>query len=231
MQIREKSNDIFNLMSSSRHFEDSKLSKFVINQIYPKMKTISKVIFFILLIQNSFAQIAEKPEDISPILIGEKIPQATLYNSKNEAFQLNSIIDKPTVLIFYRGGWCPYCNVHLSELVKIEPDIIKMGYQIIAISPDDFQNLDGTSEKIKMNYRLFSDKNADFIKAIGIGFKAPESAKSYISKTTKGLTTEVLPVPTVLIVDKNGEVLMEYISPNIKKRISGKMLLSVLQSI
>jgi peroxiredoxin len=179
----------------------------------------------------SLAQVAEKPEDISPILIGETLPSATLYNAKNEAKTIAQIVDKPTVLIFYRGSWCPYCNIHLSELVKIESEILKMGYQIVAISPDDFQNLDGTIDKNKMNYQLYSDKNATFIKALGIAFKPSEKSKSYIAQNTKGVPTEVLPVPTVLVVDAKGEVLVEYIRPNITKRISGKLLLSMLQGL
>lgn len=189
------------------------------------------LMFLFLGVFSSWAQVAEKAEDISPMLIGETLPNATLYNAKNEAMSLSSIINKPTVLVFFRGNWCPYCNIHLSELVKIEADILKMGYQIVAVSPDDFQNIDDTQEKIKMNYQLYSDKNADFIKALGIGFKVPETSKAYISKKTKGNTTEVLPVPTVLILNEKREILMEYISPNFKKRVSSKMLLSVLEGL
>jgi peroxiredoxin len=195
------------------------------------MKTIFSVIILFFSVLSANAQVAEKPEDIAPILIGEKLPQAKLYNSKNEAFESSAIFDKPTVLVFYRGGWCPYCNTHLAELAKTEAEILKMGYQIVAVSPDDFQNLDDTFGKINMNYRLFSDKNGDFIKALGIAFKAPEKSKAYIAQKTKGAVTEILPVPTVLIIDKSGEVLMEYINPNITKRVSGKLLLAVLQNI
>ena len=86
-------------------------------------------------------------EDISPILIGETLPNANFQNVEGETVQLKAILEeKPTILIFYRGGWCPYCNVQLSGLVEIEEDIIELGYQILAISPDDYKNLQSTIE-------------------------------------------------------------------------------------
>lgn len=80
-----------------------------------------------------------KAEDISPLLIGETLPNLPVYSMDNVATNLGDILSKPTVLVFYRGSWCPYCNVPLSELAKIEADVLKLGYQIVAISPDDFQ--------------------------------------------------------------------------------------------
>ena len=56
-------------------------------------------------------------EDISPILIGETLPNAYFQNAEGKSVQLKAVLEeKPTVLVFYRGGWCPYCNVQLSYL-------------------------------------------------------------------------------------------------------------------
>ena len=86
-------------------------------------------------------------EDISPILIGETLPNGNFQNVEGEYIQLRAILEeKPTILVFYRGGWCPYCNVQLSGLVEIEEDILELGYQIVAISPDDYKNLQSTIE-------------------------------------------------------------------------------------
>jgi peroxiredoxin len=195
------------------------------------MKLFINIFLFFVSILITEAQVPEKAEDVSPILIGEKLPQAKLYNAKNEAIETTTIFNKPTVLVFYRGGWCPYCNVHLAELAKTEAEILKLGYQIVAVSPDDFQNREETLSGIKMNYQVFSDKNGDFIKSLGLAYKAPEKSKAYIAQKTKGTVTEILPVPTLLVVNATGEVLMEYINPNITKRVSGKLLLAILQNI
>ena len=172
-------------------------------------------------------------EDISPILIGETLPNANFQNSEGNYVQLKALLEeKPTVLVFYRGGWCPYCNVQLSGLVEIEEDVLKLGYQIVAISPDDYKNLQSTIENNSTKYKLLSDPNGKFIKEIGIAFKTSSSLKEYItSKSQKGETSSVMPAPTVMIVDKKGVIKFEYINPNYKERISGEMLLSVLKTI
>ena len=180
--------------------------------------------------QQSIPLIAE---DISPILIGEKLPNANFQNAEGKSVQLRTLLEeKPTVLVFYRGGWCPYCNVQLSGLVEIEQDILELGYQILAISPDDFENLQSTIENNSTKYKLLSDPNGEFIQEIGIAFKTSSSLKEYIiSKGQKGETSSVMPVPTVIIVDKKGVIKFEYINPNYKERISGDMLLSVLKTL
>lgn len=172
-------------------------------------------------------------EDISPILIGETLPNASLENLEGKYVQLKALLEeKPTVLVFYRGGWCPYCNVQLSGLVEIEKDIIELGYQILAISPDDYKNLESTIEMNNTKYVLLSNPNGEFIQEIGIAFKTSSSLKEYITgKGQKGETSSVMPVPNLMIVDKKGVIKFEYINPNYKERISAEMLLSVLKTI
>ena len=179
------------------------------------------------------AQVPENAEDICPLLIGESIPKATLQDSEGKQVELSKLLgNKPTVLVFYRGGWCPYCSVQLSGLVKIEKEILDLGYQMIAISPDDYRNLQTTESKESINYTLLSDPDAKFIQQMGIGFKTPLMLKGFIAtKGQKGETSEIMPVPSVMIVNEKGKILFEYLNPNYKERISGEMLLAVLKTI
>lgn len=182
--------------------------------------------------QNSTA-IPEKAEYISPLLIGETLPKITLQDADGKVIELSSILkSKPTVLVFYRGGWCPYCNMQLSGLVKIEKEILDLGYQIVAISPEDYQNIKNTEEKDSIKYSLYSDIDGKFIQNIGIAFQTPTMMKGYIAtKGQKGKTSDLIPVPTVMVVDKKGKILFEYINPNYKERISSEMLLAVLKTL
>ena len=177
------------------------------------------------------AQVPVSAEDICPLLIGETIPKAILQDSQGKQVELGKLLsNKPTVLVFYRGGWCPYCNVQLSGLVKIEKEILHLGYQIIAISPDEYQNLQNTESKDSINYTILSDPEAKFIQRVGIGFKTPVMLKGFIAtKGQKGKASEIMPVPTVMIVDERSKILFEYINPNYKERISGELLLAVLK--
>jgi peroxiredoxin len=189
-------------------------------------------LIIVIFTKATSAQIPSKPEDISPILIGETLPTGTLLTPDGKTVNVQDIITKPTVMIFYRGGWCPYCNTQRGKMAKIESEIIALGYDIIAISPDDYMNLQSTTERNKdVKYSLNADKNGSYIRSLGIAFTMNQKTTDYIKTTNKGIISEVLPVPTVLIVSKEKIVEMEYINPNITKRLSGKMLLAVLKSL
>lgn len=197
------------------------------------MKNIVLSILGLFSVFNLNAQVPKKAKDINPLLIGEKIPTAKLQDVEGKIIDFNHFIaQKPSVVVFYRGGWCPYCNLQLSGLASIEKQILDLGYQIIAISPDDYQNLKHTEEQSKLHYTLLSDKNGAFIQEIGIAFETSLMIKGYIAtKGQKGAVSDVIPVPTVMVLDTNGSILFEYINPNYKQRISGEMLLAVLRTI
>lgn len=188
---------------------------------------------FIMSVTLLNAQTPNKAEDVSPLLIGESIPNEILKTVDGKDVSTKSILKKkPTVLIFYRGGWCPYCNLQLSGIVSIEQQIIDLGYQIVAISPDHYSNLKDTGAKNKLNYTLLSDPNGNLIKKTGIAFGTPLIIKGYaVAKGQKGAVSSVMPVPTVMVINKEQEILFEYINPNYKKRIESKMLLAVLKSL
>lgn len=181
---------------------------------------------------NLKAQVPMNAEDISPLLIGEQFPEANLLNIEGENVLLQDILkEKPTVLVFYRGGWCPYCNNQLSSLAEAEKEIIDLGYQIIAISPDHLESLKPTVEDDKLNYNIYSDSGAALIQAIGIGFETPEKAKGYIFKKTNKEATDILPVPAVFILDTKGKILFEYINPDYSTRLSSELLLASLKAL
>jgi peroxiredoxin len=190
--------------------------------------------FLLLFITNlSIAQVASSPEEISPLLIGEKLPELEIVSADNSQVELKSIFDKkPTVLLFYRGGWCPYCNTHLSDIQEAESEILDLGYQIVGISPDSPNNIKTTEEDKDIKYQLYSDSDGDLIKAMGIAYKAPEKYNNFLVTKSDGLNKEtLLPVPSVFIVDTNGKIVFEYINPDYKTRMSGKLLLSVLKNL
>jgi peroxiredoxin len=181
---------------------------------------------------SATAQIAEKAEDISPLLIGEFIPEAVLKAPDASSRKVLAIIaEKPTVLLFYRGGWCPFCNAHLSEIQSIQSEVIKLGYQIVAISPDSPENLSATDDKDKLDYSLYSDGDGKFIQSLGIAFKAPEKFAGMLSKSSGGLNEGFLPVPSVFVVDTSGKIQFEFINPDYRTRLSAGLLLAVLKEL
>jgi peroxiredoxin len=177
--------------------------------------------------------IPEKPEDISPLLIGENIPEINLSDATGKNFDLNSAIARqPTILIFYRGGWCPYCNKQLSGIQEIEPELKKMGYQIIAISTDSPDNLKASTAKNKMEYTLLSDADLNVSKQFGLAYKAPAAYDKLLPTSSGGKNLDkLLPVPSVFFISKKGNIRFEYINVDFKQRISSDLLKSVAQTI
>jgi peroxiredoxin len=144
---------------------------------------------------------------------------------------MNLVSKKNTVLVFYRGGWCPFCSAHLSELGNVKDAINNMGYQIIAIAPDSPKKLAETTEKGDLSYKVYSDASGELIQAMGIAFKAPDRYDQRLAFFSNDLNPGLLPVPSVFVIDTEGTILFEYISPNYRNRMGGKLLLSVLETL
>ncbi|MGS0747737.1 peroxiredoxin-like family protein [Halpernia sp. GG3] len=180
----------------------------------------------------SQAQIYPTADAVKPILIGQKFSDATLQDVNGKDVNLQALISKkPSVVVFYRGGWCPYCNAQLSGLAKIEKEITDLGYQIIAISPENFQNIPDVAKKDKVAYTLLSDDGGKLIQKTGIAFKMPDNYQTMLAGKVKGGLTPLLPVASVFLLNKSGEIIFEYINPDYKYRLSSEMLLAVLKTI
>jgi peroxiredoxin len=167
-----------------------------------------------------------KPTDISPLLTGESIPMLILPDVNGKAFHLNEKIkERPAILIFYRGGWCPFCNKQLAGIQGIEADLRKLGYQIIAISTDSPHNLAKTLNKQQLAYTLLSDSDLAAAKQFGIAYKGPKNYEQVLIEGSEGRNVDkLLPVPSVFILDTKGVIQFEYINPDFTQRISPALL-------
>lgn len=191
-----------------------------------------KLIYSLIALTNfAFSQTADKPENIAPLLIGETIPSIELVSNSGKTESTDAFLNKKSVIIVYRGGWCPYCNKQLAEMQTIEKDILALGYQIIAISPDAPSFLKETTAKEKLNYQLFSDSEGKFSKTIGIAFSTPEKYAKMLGKYSEEKNTNWLPVPTVYVVNDKKQIQFMYINPDYATRLKANTLLAVLKTL
>jgi peroxiredoxin len=179
--------------------------------------------------------IAATADDIKPVLIGAKVPPLTLRTSDGEPFDLNgALAEKPTVLVFYRGGWCMYCNVHFGRLKEVERAVLDAGWQIIAISPDRPEKLRETVQKHEPVHTLVSDSDMAAAKAFGIAFRLDEATlKKYAEygidlEDASGRPHHQLPVPAVFLVDADGIITFQYVNPDYKVRLQPAVLLAAV---
>ncbi|MEN5055779.1 peroxiredoxin-like family protein [Sphingobacterium kitahiroshimense] len=183
-------------------------------------------------VRSSFT-VPQKPEDINPLRKGRKIPTANLVTSSGELFNVSkAVAEKPTILIVYRGGWCPYCTKQLSGLQNALPELEKLGYQLIAVSTDAPDELMKSVAKEKLNYTLLSDADLSLSKQLGIAYKAPKAYWEMLTKTSDGKNVEMLlPVPSVFILDTTGTIQFEYINPDFRERLNTTLLKAAAASI
>lgn len=172
-------------------------------------------------------------ESTKPLAPGKAVPAASLRDTDDNTIKLQTVIaDKPSVLIFYRGGWCPYCNKHLMALVDIIDELKASGFQILAISPDQPAKLKQTPNRDKLNYTLLSDSEMHAAKAFGIAFEVPaELVTKYKSEYqidlegASGQTHHLLPHPAVFIVDAKGVIRFAHVNPDYKQRLDPSAIL------
>lgn len=170
--------------------------------------------------------------------VGDSIPDVKLRTEEDKEVSLRALVsEKPTVLIFYRGGWCPYCNRHLQSLVGIEDDLNKIGVQLLAISMDQPSKLKETPDREKLRYRLLSDSDALAAKAFGIAFTVEDAlVKKYKNdykidlEAASGRTHHILPHPAVFVATKNGVIRFAHFNPDYKVRLEPAKILEAAQA-
>ncbi|MGZ9899089.1 peroxiredoxin-like family protein [Shewanella gaetbuli] len=186
--------------------------------------------------------IAIDENNISPLLNGHQIPDVTLKTVKGDAVNLQELVAKQkTILFFYRGGWCPFCNVQMGQLQAIEPKLIEMGYQLVGISPDSPDKLAASMTKNELNYLLLSDEHMQAGQAFGLAFYTSEKVTSMyqaklgvsntLFKMPSGEERLVLPVPAIYISDTDGLIQFMYANPNYKVRPAPELIISAAQLV
>ena len=175
--------------------------------------------------------VADAPGNIHPLLVGTTVPDLELATLEGETVRLMEIVrQRPTVLIFYRGGWCPFCSRQLNQLQRLEPMLKEAGYQIIAISPDRASMLRKTLNKRDLTYTLLSDSTMMGARRFGLAWKmADKQVASYKRKmmdivAASGQEHHLLPVPGVFILDRKGMIHFQYVNPNHRVRLSAEVL-------
>lgn len=173
------------------------------------------------------------PAFAEPLKKGDAIPDVSAQTVDDKAVHLKTLVaGNPTVLIFYRGGWCPYCNKHLSGLVDIQEDLKAAGVQMVAISIDQPSKLKETPQYEEFSYTLLSDADAEVAEAFGLAFTVPDALVAKYKteygidlEAASGQTHHKLPHPAVYVVGRDGIIRFVYVNEDYKVRLEpGKVL-------
>jgi peroxiredoxin len=171
--------------------------------------------------------------------MGQKAILFELPNQEGETVSLDSLlINDPVVLTFYRGDWCPYCNLQLRALQARLDEMQAMGASLVAISPQVPDESLTKSEISQMNFTVLSDQNASVASQYGVAWEVPEFLLSHmrvdrnldLAKINNG-NTHVLPIPATFILDKNGTIVWTYVNVDYRTRSEPQEIIEQLQKL
>lgn len=171
------------------------------------------------------------------IKVGEKLPEQLLISATNEKENLSDIIDSPTIITFYRGTWCPYCNLVLKAYQDILPQIKNKGGNLIVISPELPDSSLSFKEKMQLEFGVYSDINNDFARKLGLVFKVEEHIHTLQKELGmdiekfNGSSSLELPFPATIVVDKNAVVSYVFVDENYTNRAEPIEVLKELEKL
>ena len=183
------------------------------------------------------AAIPDDPTKVIPVAVGAKAPSFTAWEVDGRSFQFDpTALKSPVMVIFYRGGWCPYCNTHLRDLHSVEPKIIAMGYQVLFLSTDRPELLYSSLKvKEKVNYHILSDSSMAAARAFGVAYRLDDAALMKMKSfgvdldATQGTSNHELPVPSVFIVDRSGIVRFRHFEADFRMRLDAASVLAAAE--
>lgn len=158
---------------------------------------------------------------------GDRMPAtAKLRDAHGRPFDLAGLVKtKPVIVTFYRGGWCPYCNLELRAYQAMLADIHAAGAELVAVSPERPDHSLTTAEKNDLAFAVLSDIGGELASALGIRFMLSDAVRPFYEKAGHALPehngdgTWALPMPATFVVAKGGLIAAAFIEPDYRKRL------------
>jgi peroxiredoxin len=173
------------------------------------------------------------------ISVGDTLAPFALPDATGQIRTLEELTaEGPAVIVFYRGGWCPYCNLTLRTYQRdLLPELAAHSARLVAISPETPDASLSTQEKAELAYTVLSDTAVELASSLGITFQPSEdglTAQRELGvdiRTTRADNDTLLPMPTVLIVDRDHVVRFADIHPDYTGRTEVSDIVAALQTL
>jgi peroxiredoxin len=190
------------------------------------------------LLQRSIQRIVESGLVESAVGVGEQFPTFSLPNPAGTAVGSEELLEQGHMVVcFYRGGWCPYCNLELRAYQELLGEIHELGANVIAISPQMPDESLMTAAKANLSFEVLSDMGNSLASHLGLVFEltAPvvELYRSvgYDLDRINGNSSWVLPVPATYVVRKDGIIVDAYVQPDYSIRKEPSEVIEILKQL
>ncbi|KAK9364404.1 thioredoxin-like protein [Lipomyces kononenkoae] len=172
------------------------------------------------------------------IQVGETLPEFRLSDATGiERSSAELLANGPLLITFYRGEWCPFCNIALVGFQKIIDEIKSKGITFVAISPELPNESLSIAEKHDLKFPVLSDAGNKYAKQLGILFQQPDSLRPIFDKfghrlaERNGDDSFIVPVPATILIDEKGVVRNTFIDPDYTKRVEPATVLEWINGL
>lgn len=171
------------------------------------------------------------------IQAGQKAPEFTLNDANGDAVSLFTLLkDGPVILTWYRGGWCPYCNITLHSLQENLPEFKKRNATLVALTPELPDNSLDTKEKNNLEFEVLSDVNSEVGKRYGIIYKLTEEVAEYYKKgfnleKYNGEDSYTLPLAATYVINTDGVVTYAFLDADYRNRAEPASIIEALDKL
>ena len=185
--------------------------------------------------ENGIAEITEIQQ--SALKVGDIAPDFELKNALNKPIKLSLLLQSgPVILSWYRGGWCPYCNIQLRYLQNYLPQFQAAGATLVALSPELPDKSLSTAEKNELTFEVLTDYNNEVAHQFNIAFTLNEELIDIYNDFHKlenynGVSTNELPVPATYVIGTDGVIKYAFVDVDYRKRAEPAEILEVLKNL
>lgn len=169
--------------------------------------------------------------------VGDPAPLFMLPDPLGEHTKLSTLLeDGPVVIVWYRGGWCPYCNLTLAAYQERLDEIGSLGATLVAISPELPDNALNTKEKSSLEFEVLTDANNSVAKQYGVVFElTPEVHAIYNDRfdfdNWNGQSSGELPLAATYVIDRAGVIRWSFLSADYRDRADPEDVIGALKAL
>lgn len=166
--------------------------------------------------------------------IGERAPDFTLKNALGKAVTLSAEINRgPVILTWYRGGWCPYCNLALAYMQRFLTQFREVGAELIAVTPEKPDETLTTKEKHDLQFEVLTDEDNQIAKLYGGVHQLNKEVKDFYKD--RGVLDHYVndihefPVPATYIISPQGTVIYAFVESDYRQRAEPAFIVGVIK--
>jgi len=169
---------------------------------------------------------------------GDDAPAFKLENSHGEAVAMHDLLQQGILVInFYRGAWCPYCNLELKAWDKALPELNALGANLLSITPNTKEKSAELLQENPFGFDILWDRDNQVAKNYGLVFTLPESLRTIYQDfginlpAFDGNKRYELPLPATYVIDSSGSILHAFVDADYTQRMDPQTIIALLQTL